>query len=201
VCFLSEQDLALINKHRRPANRLGFAILLSYLREPGFTPDKNSLPRAGVMSRVADRLKLQPDLWREYVARKETRWEHLTELYRYLRLSPFSRALQKTCIRHLYPHAMRTDKGLILAEEMLAWLHNNNVIFPSVDVVERTLAEAAMLADRAVFSALTTQLEQRHKTILDSLLASDNEQLSRLAWLLQPPGKINGKTCCNILIG
>jgi hypothetical protein len=150
VCFLSEQDLALINKHRRPANRLGFAILLSYLREPGFTPDKNSLPRAGVMSRVADRLKLQPDLWREYVARKETRWEHLTELYRYLRLSPFSRALQKTCIRHLYPHAMRTDKGLILAEEMLAWLHNNNVIFPSVDVVERTLAEAAMLADRAV---------------------------------------------------
>ncbi|MFO5580250.1 Tn3 family transposase, partial [Klebsiella pneumoniae] len=87
----------------------------------------------------------------------------------------------------------RTDKGLILAEEMLAWLHNNNVIFPSVDVMERTLAEAATLADRAVFSTLTTQLEQRHKTALDNLLASGDEQLSRLAWMLQPPGKINGK--------
>lgn len=193
MCFLSEQDLVLINKHRRPANRLGFAILLCYLRGPGFTPDKNSLPHDGVMSRVAERLKLQPDLWREYAAREETHWEHLAELYRYLRLAPFSRSLQKTCIRHLYPHAMRTDKGLILAEEMLAWLHNNNVIFPSVDVMERTLAEAATLADRAVFSTLTTQLEQRHKTALDNLLASGDEQLSRLAWMLQPPGKINGK--------
>lgn len=26
MCFLSEHDLALFNKHRRPANRLGFAI-------------------------------------------------------------------------------------------------------------------------------------------------------------------------------
>ena len=31
MCFLSEQDLVLINKHRRPANRLGFAVLLCYL--------------------------------------------------------------------------------------------------------------------------------------------------------------------------
>lgn len=153
------------------------------------------------MSRVAERLKLQPDLWREYATREETRWEHLAELYRYLGLVPFNRSLQKTCIRHLYPHAMRTDKGLILAEEMLAWLHNNNVIFPSVDVMERTLAEAATLADRAVFSTLTTQLEQRHKTALDNLLASGDEQLSRLAWLLQPRVRLTVKTCCNILIG
>jgi uncharacterized protein (DUF2267 family) len=71
MCFLSEQDLVLINKHRRPANRLGFAILLCYLRGPGFTPDKNSLPHDGVMSRVAERLKLQPDLWREYATRRK----------------------------------------------------------------------------------------------------------------------------------
>lgn len=30
MCFLSEHDLALINKHRRPSNRLGFAVLLCY---------------------------------------------------------------------------------------------------------------------------------------------------------------------------
>lgn len=193
MCFLSEQDLTLIKKHRRPANRLGFAVLLCYLRGPGFTPDKNNLPHDGVISKVADRLKLKPDLWQEYAARNETRWEYLAELYRYLRLTPFSKSLQKMCIRHLYPHAMRIDKGLILAEEMLTWLHNKNIIFPSVDVVERTLAEATTLADRAVFTALTTQLEQRHKKALDNLLTSGDEQLTRLAWLLQPPGKINGK--------
>jgi hypothetical protein len=74
-------------------------------------------------------LKIQPDLWAEYASREVTRWEHLAELYRYLELSPFNRALQKTCIRHLYPHAMRTDRGFLLAEEMLSWLQLNKVIF------------------------------------------------------------------------
>lgn len=76
---------------------------------------------------------------------------------------------------------------------MLRWLHNNNVIFPSVDVIERTLAEAVTLADRSVFSALTAQLGKQHKSALDSLLISEGEQPSRFAWLLQPPGKINRK--------
>lgn len=84
MCFLNEPDIALINKHRRPANRLGFAVLLCYLRGPGFIPDKSSAPHNGVVSRVASRLKLQPDLWPEYASREQTRWEHLTELYRYL---------------------------------------------------------------------------------------------------------------------
>lgn len=38
MCFLNEHDLALINKHRRPANRLGFAVLLCYLRGQDFHP-------------------------------------------------------------------------------------------------------------------------------------------------------------------
>lgn len=88
---------------------------------------------------------------------------------------------------------MRTDRGFFLAEEMPSWLHNNNVIFPSIDVIERTLAEATTLADRAVFSALSAQLEPGHKVALDRLLVSEGEQSSRLAWMLQPPGKINGK--------
>ncbi len=197
MCFLCDKDIALINKHRRPANRLGFAVLLCYLRGPGFVPDKNNVPHCGVVSRIASGLKLQPDLWHEYAAREQTRWEHLAELYRYLKLSPFSRTLQKDCIRHLHSCAMRTDEGFTLAEEMLSWLHNNNVIFPSVDVIERTLAEAVTLADRSVFSALTAQLGKQHKSALDSLLISEGEQPSRLAWLLQPPGKINGK---NVLL-
>jgi len=67
---------------------------------------------------------------------------------------------------------MRTDKGFMLAEEMLSWLHNNNVIFPSVEVIERTLAEVVTLANRSVFSTLTAQLEKQHKSALDSLLIS-----------------------------
>lgn len=88
---------------------------------------------------------------------------------------------------------MRTDKGFTLAEEMLSWLHNNNVIFPSADVIERALAEVVTLADRDVFSALTAQQGKQHRSALDSLLTSEEEQPSRFAWLLQPPGKFNRK--------
>lgn len=200
MCFLSEPDLALINKHRRPANRLGFAVLLCYLRGPGFPPDKNMPPHDGVVSRLAAHLKLQPDLWAEYASREVTCWEHLAELYRYLELSPFNRALQKICIRHLYRHAMRTDKGFLLAEEMLSWLHNNNVIFPSADVIERTLAESTTLADRA-FSALTAQLEPGNKAALDRLLVSEGEQPSRLACCSSLRGKLMVKMSCNISTG
>ena len=69
MCFLNEQDIALINKHRRPANRLGFAVLLCYLRGPGFIPDKSNPPHSGVISRIISRLNLQPDLWPEYASR------------------------------------------------------------------------------------------------------------------------------------
>lgn len=109
-----------------------------------------------------------------------------------MELSPFNRVLQKNCIRHFYPHAMRKNKGFLLAEEMLYWLHNNNVIFPSVDVIERTLAEATTLADSTVFSALTAQKKPGHKAALDRLWYLRG-QPSRLALLLQPLGKINGK--------
>ena len=115
----------------------------SALRGPGFTPDKNMSPHDGVVSRLATHLKLNPDLWAEYALREVTRWEHLAELYRYLELSPFNWALKKACISHLYPNAMRTDRGFLLAEEMLSWLRHNKVIFPSVEFIERTLAEAA----------------------------------------------------------
>lgn len=57
MCFLSEHDFALINKHCRPENRLGFAVLLCYLRGPGFPPDKNASPHGGVISRLALILK------------------------------------------------------------------------------------------------------------------------------------------------
>lgn len=80
MCFFSEHDLALINKHRRPENRLGFAVLLCYLRGPGFPPDKNASPHGVVISRLAAHLKIQPDLWAEYASREVTRWEHLAEL-------------------------------------------------------------------------------------------------------------------------
>ena len=41
---LSEQDLSVIKQRRGDANRLGFAVLLCWLRYPGETSDRNGIP-------------------------------------------------------------------------------------------------------------------------------------------------------------
>ena len=44
MAYFSEHDLALISAHRKPASRFGFAVLLCYLKNVGFAPDKKSHP-------------------------------------------------------------------------------------------------------------------------------------------------------------
>lgn len=89
--------------------------------------------------------------------------------------------------------ATRTDKGILLAEELLVWLRQNKVIIPAIDVVERTCAEAMAGGDKIVFQTLNAPLNPTHRDALDRLLESSDNQPSRLTWLLQPSGKINGK--------
>lgn len=42
MAYFSEHDLALINAHRKPASRFGFAVLFCYLKNVGFAPDKKT---------------------------------------------------------------------------------------------------------------------------------------------------------------
>lgn len=114
-------------------------------------------------------------------------------MYRYIGVKAFTNKIQQSCITHLLPMATRTDKGILLAEEMLAYLRQNKVMFPVIDVVERTCAEAMAGGDKIVFQTLNAPLTSAHREALDRLLESSDNQPSRLTWLLQPPGKINGK--------
>jgi TnpA family transposase len=50
----SESDLAIINQRRGSANRLGFAVQLSYLRFPGITLGTDDLSFPPLLKLVAD---------------------------------------------------------------------------------------------------------------------------------------------------
>ncbi len=106
MAYFSEQDLALMNAHRKLASRFGFAVLLWYLKNIGFAPDKKSSPPAELLRVIGTRLKLSAELWQEYISgRDTTRREHLSELYRYLELKTFNGAFQKECIQYLLPQS------------------------------------------------------------------------------------------------
>lgn len=194
MAYFSENDLALISAHRKPASRFGFAVLLCYLKNVGFAPDKKIPPSDALLKPIASRLKLTGDFWPAYLSGRETtRREHLTELYRYLGVKAFTGKIKQDCITHLLVMATRTDKGILLAEELLVWLRQNNVIIPAIDVVERTCAKVMAGGDKIVFQTLNAPLTLAHRDALDRLLESSDNQSSRLTWLLQPPGKINRK--------
>ncbi len=159
MAYFSEQDLAFINAHRKPTSRFGFAVLLCYLKNVGFAPDKKSSPHAELLRIIGAHLKLSAELWPEYISSRDTtRREHLSELYRYLELKTFNGALQKECIQYLLPQATRTDRGMLIAEELLMHLHQRRIIVPGIDVVERTCAEAMTLGDKAVYTTLNAQI-------------------------------------------
>ena len=52
----SDTDLSIIRQRRGPANRLGFAVQLCYLRFPGITLGVDELPSPPLLKLVADHL-------------------------------------------------------------------------------------------------------------------------------------------------
>ena len=73
----NETDLSIIRQRRGPANRLGFAIQLCYLRFPGVILGVDELPFPPLLRMVAAQLKVPVESWEEYGQREQTRREHL----------------------------------------------------------------------------------------------------------------------------
>ena len=71
----STDDLALIRRRRRDANRLGFAVHLAYLRFPGRSLSPTEKPPADMVRFIGEQLGIRPDTFAEYAQREETRRE------------------------------------------------------------------------------------------------------------------------------
>ena len=73
----AEPDLSVIRQRRGSHNRLGFAVQLCYLRDPGFALPTDAEPPAFLLDIVGRQLRMEPDVWPQYAQRPETRLEHL----------------------------------------------------------------------------------------------------------------------------
>jgi TnpA family transposase len=87
---LSESDLAIINQHRGGANRLGFAVQLCYMRNPGVMLGADEAPFPPLLKLVAAQLNVAEACWADYGQRGQTRREHLTELQLVFGFQPFA---------------------------------------------------------------------------------------------------------------
>ena len=190
----SEPDLSMIRQRRGDANRLGVAVQLCLLRFPGqgLLPDVTApMP---LLQWIGRQLRLDPACWPQYAEREETRREHLLELRAYLGMEPFGLPHYRQAVHTATELALQTDKGILLARDVLDSLRRRHVILPTLDVVERVCAEAITRANRRIYDTLAEPLSDVHRHRLDDLLKRrDNGKTTWLAWLRQSPAKPNSR--------
>jgi TnpA family transposase len=190
----SDADLAVIGQRRGPANRLGFAVQLCYLRFPGVMLGAEAVPFTPLLRMVAAQLKVPADTWGQYGERAETRREHLLELQTVFGFQTFTTRHYRPAVHGLDELAAQTDKGIVLATALVESLRRQGVLLPTVNVIERICAEAITRANRRIHEALTEALMPEHRQRLDDLLKRrDGSKLTTLGWLRQSPAKPNSR--------
>jgi TnpA family transposase len=190
----SEHDLSVILQHRGEHNRLGFAVQLCYLRYPGYALPVNDTPPERMLQFVAQQVKVNPVLWPQYAERAETRREHLIGLQAAFGFKPFSEAYYRNQVQRLSNIAMQTDKGIIVATELVHDLRKKQIIVPAFNVIERLCKEAITQGTRRIHHILAGTLTKDQCMQLDGLLDMRPEaKTSIMAWLRQPPGSPKAK--------
>ena len=190
----SEPDLSLIRQRRGDANRLGFAVQLCLLRYPGHGLLVDAVLPPAFVQWVAHQLRIEPMCWPQYAEREETRREHLLELCAYLGMTTFKLSHFRQAVHALAELALQTDKGVVLATQVLDTLRQRQIIIPALDVIERVCAEAITRANRRIYAALADSLSAPHRQRLDDLLkCKEGSKTTWLAWLRQSPAKPNSR--------
>ena len=197
---LSEDDLAIIVRRRRPHNRLGFAIQLCALRYPGRLLRPGELIPDTPLAFVAEQLQVAPEVLADYATRGPTRYEQLDALREGFGFTPFSRPLRVALQEWLLPIALTTTSGAGLARSLLGECRRRRIIVPGISSVERMVAQALLDAERHVAEHLTRGLETGQRRLLDALLLPHaGTNLSGLGWVRQPPGKPGRNTFAVII--
>ncbi len=186
---LTEEDLAIIQRRRRPENKLGFAVQLGHLRFPGWPWDPAVPLPATIVAYIARQLDLDPAHLQAYAMRDPTRREHLSEIQRVFGFRPFTLGRYRDLARWLLPTALATDVGAVLVGALIDELRLRQIIIPALSTLEGLVWETRRRARRQVYSRLTANLSLEQQAQLEELLDVVPEiRQTRLVWLRQPPG-------------
>lgn len=183
---LSAEELAMIDRRRGDPNRLGFAVMLCYVRFPGRTLRQDEQPPLAMLTFIADQLKIEATSFGDYAERDKTRREHLAEIQAVVGYRVFSRTIYRDLSAWLLPAALATEKGSALTGMVLDELRSRLVIVPPLAVIARLCGEVRGRAHRQLWRRLTDGPTDIQMVSLDQLLVvRPGGNQSTLAWLRQ----------------
>lgn len=182
--------MSVIRQQRGTANRLGYAVLLTYLRYPGirWTP-ADGVPDH-LLTYIAEQLDILPERLEAYSKiREKTRREHLRRIQQQFGFHTFSPSFHPLH-EWLLPFALSTGNGYALVAEAIRELRFRRIILPALSTIEALCWEVYQTAQDHVFRTLTEGLTAAQRTMLNSILDKHEEDgaLTKLGWLRQPPG-------------
>jgi TnpA family transposase len=185
---LSPEDLALIGRRRGDHSRLGHALMLCYLRNPGRPLRAGELPPAALVAFVADQVGAPPEALGDYLASEQNRRRQAAELQERLRLGLFGPRAAADLTGWLLPHAIEDDRLAHLAGLALEECRRRRIVIPPSRTLERLCMEVRHRARREAHRRLTDGLSADQRRRLDALTTrrGDTGQ-SWLAWLRQTP--------------
>ena len=128
---LSEADITMIRRRRGDHSRLGYALMLCYLRYPGRPLQANERPAAALVSFVADQIDVLPETIDDHPGSEQNRRRHVVELQDQLGLRAFGTRAAAELTNWLSPHAIENDQLAHLAERVLEECRRRRVIIPA----------------------------------------------------------------------
>jgi TnpA family transposase len=186
--MLSDADLVVIRRCRGDHNRLGYALMLCYLRFPGRVLRAGERPPAPLCAFVADQIEALPSCINEYLATERNRQRHAIECQEHLGLRPFGRLAATEVTEALLARAIENDRLSFLAGAVMQECRARSIVAPPPAALERLCADLRHGARREVHRRLTRRLSAEQRKQLDALTEHrEGSSLSWLAWLRQMP--------------
>ena len=187
-CTLSEADTAMIRRCRGDHSRLGYALMLCYLRYPGRPLRINERPPPALISFVAEQIDVRPESIDDYLISGQNRRRHAAELQDRRRLRPFGRRPASELASSLLPQAMESDRLAVLAGLVIQECRQRGIVVPSPRSLERLCVDLRHQARREIERRLTGGLLAEQRRRLDALTERRAERgQSWLVWLRQIP--------------
>lgn len=192
---LSENDVSIIKNHcRTNTNKLGFAVNLSYMRDPGIVLAPDLYPNQKILQFIGSQLGINVLEWENYGKREQTRREHISILqsvYGFRVFTTIDYTVYKGLLQEI---ALKTDKGFVVAEELIKFFRKNKILLPATGTIERLCSEVIINAEKQIYDILSSSLSNHQKQLLDALLnLQEKGSISQLNWLKQSPQAVNSK--------
>ena len=185
---LGRDDLDAIATKRTARSRLGYAVLLCYLRHPGRVPDPDEMPPPVLLAFVARQVGAEPDDYTDYRRRGQTRREQMADIMAQTGHRTFDRGAFTELASWLLSIAQVNRDPMALATALVDELRRRRILLPSAAVLELILHQARGRAERLIHRILADALGPDGRGRVEALLApSPDIGVAMLTWLRQAP--------------